>query len=88
MDDHHAVVLVSVSVYLFCHLHPPHIYVEDISRIGTHSLRSGGAKTAARAGVPDRLFQCHGRWRSENVKDGYVEDSLQERLRVAKSLGI
>ena len=63
-------------------------YVEDTSRIGTHSLRAGGATAAARAGVPDRLFKRHGRWRSENAKDGYVEDSLEERLRVSRSLGI
>ena len=30
--------------------------VPDISRIGTHSLRSGGATAAANTGVPDRLF--------------------------------
>ena len=38
--------------------------------------------------VPDRLFKRHGRWRSENAKDGNVEDSLEERLRVSRSLGI
>ena len=36
--------------------------VPDISAIGTHSLRSGGATAAANAGVPDRLFKRHGRW--------------------------
>ena len=36
-----------------------------------HSLRAGGATAAANAGVPDRLFKRHGRWRSENAtKDG------------------
>ena len=29
--------------------------VPDVSAIGTHSLRSGGATAAADAGVPDRL---------------------------------
>jgi len=53
-----------------------------------HSLRSGGATTAANAGVPDRLFKKHGRWKSENAKDGYIEDSLEQRLSVTKSLGI
>ena len=28
----------------------------------------GGASTAANAGVPDRLFKKHGRWKSENAK--------------------
>ena len=30
--------------------------VPDISAIGTHSFRSGGAIAAANAGVPDRHF--------------------------------
>ncbi|CAH3183794.1 unnamed protein product, partial [Porites lobata] len=38
--------------------------VPDISAIGTHSLRSGGATAAANAGVSDRLFKRHGRWAS------------------------
>ena len=37
----------------------------DPKRFGLHSLRSGGASAAANAGVPDRLFKRHGRWRSE-----------------------
>jgi len=55
---------------------------------GTHSLRSGGATAAAKFGVPDRLFKQHGRWKSENAKDGYVESSLKELLSVSKNLGI
>lgn len=55
---------------------------------GMHSLRAGGATAAANAGVPDRLFKRHGRWRSESAKDGYVKDSVDKRLAVSKSLGI
>ena len=42
-----------------------------------HSLRAGGATAA---GVPDRIFNRYGRWKSKNVKDGYVKDSLEKRL--------
>ena len=35
--------------------------VPDISAIGTHSLRSGGATAAANASLPDRLFKRLGR---------------------------
>ena len=38
--------------------------------------------------VPDRLFKRHGRWRSENAKDGYVKDSFNDLLFVSKNLGI
>ena len=62
--------------------------IPDISAVGKHSLRSGGATAAANAGVPDRLFQRHGRWASESAKDGYVQDSLSSRLSVSKALGI
>ena len=62
--------------------------VPDISAIGTHSLRSGGALAAANAGVPDRLFERHDRWASESAKDGYVQDSLSSRLSVSKALDI
>ena len=62
--------------------------IPDISAIGTHSLRSGGATAAANAGVPDRLFKRHGRWASESARDGYVQDSLSSRLLVSKALGI
>ena len=55
---------------------------------GVHSFRAGGATVAANAGVPDRMFKRHGRWKSENAKDGYVKDSLTARLSVSKSLGM
>jgi len=55
---------------------------------GLHSLKAGGATAAAVAGVQDRLFKKHGRWKSENAKDGYIEDSLQQRLSVTKNLGL
>ena len=55
---------------------------------GLHSLRAGGATAAANAGVPDHLFKRHGRWRSEDAKDGYVEDSVDKRLSVSRSIGL
>ena len=60
----------------------------DAKQFGLHSLRSGGASAAANAGVPDRLFKRHGRWRSETAKDGYVKDSVSDLLSVSKSLDI
>lgn len=60
----------------------------DKSKFGLHSLRSGGASAAANAGVPDRWFKRHGRWKSENAKDGYVKDKLESRLEVSRNLGL
>ena len=53
-----------------------------------HSLRSGGATAAAGTGIPDRIFKRHGCWKSENAKDGYVQDTLENRLSVTKNLGL
>jgi hypothetical protein len=60
----------------------------DRKLFGLHSLRAGGASAAAGAGVPDRLFKRHGRWRSENAKDGYVKDSLESTLSVSRRIGL
>ena len=58
----------------------------DDKSFGLHSLRAGGATAAANAGVADRLFKRHGRWRSETAKDGYVKDSQEARMSVSASL--
>ena len=60
----------------------------DVNLIGVHSLRAGGASSAANNGIPDRLFKRHGRWSSENAKDGYIRDRLEDRLSVSRNLGI
>ena len=55
---------------------------------GLHSFRSGGATMAAKYGISDRLFKMHGRWKSDQAKDGYVSEDLNNRLSVSKNLGI
>jgi hypothetical protein len=44
-----------------------------LKKYALHSLRSGGATTAANLGISDRLFKKHGRWRSETAKDEYIK---------------
>ena len=58
------------------------------SKFGLHSLRSGGASAAANAGVNDRLFKRHGRWKTDKAKDGYIKDSLVSLCSVSLSLGL
>ena len=62
--------------------------VQDISKFSLHSLRSGGASEAAKAGIADRLFKRHGRWKSETAKDSYVQESFDNLLSVSQRLGI
>jgi hypothetical protein len=40
------------------------------------------------AGVDDRLFKKHGRWKTNHAKDGYVKENILDRLSVTKKLGI
>ena len=60
----------------------------DPSKFGLHSLRSGGASPAANNGINDRIFQRHGRWKSAEAKNIYVDDSIEQRLTVSKRLGL
>jgi hypothetical protein len=59
-----------------------------LKKYALHSLRSGGATTAANLGISDRLFKKHGRWRSETAKDEYIKDSLKDRLIVSENIGL
>jgi len=60
---------------------------EDPDRYGVHSLRSGGVSVAAAAGVPDRLIQRHGGWKSEAGMKSYFAESLPNLLMVSKAIG-
>jgi len=54
--------------------------------LGLHSLRASGATVAANSGVSDRCLKRHGRWKTDTAKDGYVEDSLDKKLSITKTL--
>jgi hypothetical protein len=43
-------------------------------------LRSGGSTAATAAGIDDRLFKKHGRWKSDTAKDGYVKENIDVQL--------
>ncbi|CAG2240881.1 unnamed protein product [Mytilus edulis] len=60
----------------------------DAKLFGLHSFRSVGASAVANNGISDRFFKAHGRWKTENAKDGYIADNLDKRLSVSKKLGI
>ena len=53
---------------------------------GIHSLRAGGASAAAALGIPDRLFQRQGGWRSEKSKNNYIQETLESLLKVTKAI--
>ena len=55
---------------------------------GLHSLRSGGASSAAQNGVTDRLISKQGRWASEQGRNRYIKDDIRTRKSVTLSLGL
>ena len=74
------------------------IYSNLISSLGTttskfspitgNSLRSPGVSAQGFLGIFNFVFQSHGRWKSVQAKDTYVDDDLDQRLSVSKSLGL
>ena len=64
------------------------LHLPGASNISPHSLRAGGASSAAENGISDRIISKHGRWKSENARNGYIKDSLPNRLSVTKNLGL
>ena len=58
----------------------------DPSLYSLHSLRSGGASSAAALEIPDRLFQRQGGLRSTQVKNNYVQESLDSLLLVTRKI--
>ncbi|CAC5401129.1 unnamed protein product [Mytilus coruscus] len=60
----------------------------DSSLYALHSLRSGGVSAAANNKVLDRLLKVHGRWATDRAKDGYIKDSIEQKLLVSLNLGL
>ena len=58
----------------------------DPKQYGLHSLRSGGASSAAAAAIPDRLLMRQGGWRSQTAKNMYIKETEQALLRVSRAL--
>jgi len=63
---------------------------EFTKKYGTHSFRIGGSTAVAEVAVAKKVaprnFQRHGGWRSAQVMDGYIEDTLERRLAVTRAL--
>ena len=63
-------------------------FVSDISKYGTHSMKSGAASNPACRKIAGDLLDIHGGWRCESTKHRYIKHGLGERLAVSKELSI
>ena len=61
---------------------------ENFKAYGLHSLRSGGASSAAEHGISDRLISKQGRWASEKSRNRYIKDTKRNRMSVSLNLGV
>lgn len=60
----------------------------DVHTFSTHSMRAGGASEAASSGIDGRLISKHGRWKTTKARDGYIKDSIENRLKITRALGL
>ena len=61
-------------------------FVSDISKYGTHSMKSGAASNPACRKTAGDLLVTHAGWRCESTKHRYIKHGLNERLAVSKAL--
>ena len=58
----------------------------DASNYSEHSMKRGGATTAAEAGMPLDDLQLHGGWQSSEVVRRYVDVSVSKRVGLSDML--
>ena len=61
-------------------------FVDDISKYGMHSMRSGAASNPACRRIPGDLFYMHAGWRCPSSKNRYIKHTVKDRLTVSKAL--
>ena len=61
-------------------------FVDDVSKYGTHSMRSGAASNPACRRIPGDLLDMHAGWRCPSSKNRYIKHAIKDRLSFSKSL--
>ena len=59
---------------------------DDPSEVGLHSLRIGAATTLAAGGVPQRVIQREGRWKSSESSKVYTRNNAEDANMVSRRL--
>ena len=61
-------------------------FVDDTARYGTHSIKSGAALNPACRNVPADMLDMHAGWKCANSKNRYIKHTVNDRLKVARSI--
>ena len=63
-------------------------FVSDISKYGTHCMKSGVASNPACWKIAGDLLDMDAGWRSESTKHRYIKHGLSKCLTISKELSI
>ena len=61
-------------------------FVDDVSKFGMHSIKSGAAFNSAYRCIPGDLLDIHTGWKRPSLKSRYIKHSVDERLSASKAL--
>lgn len=55
-------------------------------RFTGHAFRRMSATLLSDAGADLTIIKCHGGWKSDQVVEGYIEDSIQNKKRICNNI--
>ena len=61
-------------------------FVDDISKYGMHSMRSGAASNPACRRIPGNLLDMQAGWRCPSSKNRHIKHTGKDRLTVSEAL--
>ena len=64
------------------------LFVIDISRYGTHSIKHGAASNPACKSISADLLSMHAGWICAISKKRYIKQTINDRLKVARSIAL
>ena len=64
------------------------LFVDDIASYGTHSIKSGAASNPACRSISADLLDMHAGWKCAISKKRYIKHTVNDRLKVARSIAL
>ena len=63
-------------------------FVDDIAKYGMHCIKSGAALNPACRNVSADMLGMHAGWKRANSKSRYIKYTVNDRLKVARSIAL